>query len=104
MSIDVSYPHIEKLDAEPARLRRVPRLRVAQLAMDYLAHGWSPDEICRQYPYLQLAEAHAAMGYYYDHQEEIDGEIRDELAQIEADRAGASPSPFLVRMRVKGLR
>lgn len=103
MRIEISYPHVEKLEAEPARLRRVPRVRVAQLAMDYLAHGWSPDEMCRQYPYLHLAEAHAAMGYYYDHQDEIDGEIRDELAQIEVGQASASPSPFLVRMRAKGL-
>ena len=25
--------------------------------MDYLSHGWSPDEMCRQHPYLTPAEA-----------------------------------------------
>ena len=46
--------------------------------MDYLSHDWSVEEICRQHPYLKLAEAHAAMGYYFDHQEEIEQEINQE--------------------------
>jgi uncharacterized protein (DUF433 family) len=98
-----TYPHIEKRDGEPARLERVPRVRVAQIVMDYLAHGWSPDEMRRQYPYLQPAEAYAAMAYYFDHQAEIDGEIQAELAQVQEDRARATPSPFVVRLRAKGL-
>lgn len=80
----LAYPHIEKLPDEPAYLERVPRVRVAQIVMDYLAHGWPPHEICRQHPNLTEAEVHSAMGYYYDHQEEIDGEIRAEL--VEAGR------------------
>jgi len=77
----IAYPHIEKPDQQPARLRRLPRIRVAQIAMDYLAYGWSADEMCRQHPYLSLSEAHAAMAYYFDHQAEIDQEIKDELVQ-----------------------
>src|SRR5688572_15245121 len=37
----VAYPHIIKEDGKPARLERHPRIRVAQLVMDYLAYGWS---------------------------------------------------------------
>ena len=36
---------------------------------------WSADEIHRQHPHLALAEVHAAMGYYYDNQAQIDAEI-----------------------------
>ncbi|MBI1904180.1 MAG: DUF433 domain-containing protein [Planctomycetia bacterium] len=81
-----SYPHIEKPAGEAARLKRIPRIRVAQIALDYLAHGWSADEMCRQHPYLSLAEAHAAMAYYFDHQQEIDGEIQKELQEAEQSR------------------
>ncbi|HEV3341001.1 MAG TPA: DUF433 domain-containing protein [Pirellulales bacterium] len=98
-----AYPHIEKLPNEPARLERLPRLRVAQIVMDDLAHGWSPDEMCRQHPNLTEAEAHAAMGYYYDHQEEINGEIQAELAQTSSNLSESAPSPFYLRMRAKGL-
>ena len=100
----LTYPHITKPDDLPACLSRFPRIRVAQLAMDYLAHGWSPDEMCRQHPYLTPAEAHAAMAYYFDHQEEIDNEIKADWQQAEQDRKQASPSPFYLRLRAKGLR
>lgn len=104
MSVEVIYPHIEKAGAEePARLQRIPRVRIAQIVMDYLAYGWSVEEMCRQHPYLMPAEAHAAMAYYYDHQEEIEREIRTELEQAERDKAEAQRSPFFVRMRAKGV-
>jgi uncharacterized protein (DUF433 family) len=96
------YPHIEKPDNEPARLQRVPRVRVYQILADYIAHGWSPEEICRQHSNLTLAEAHMAMAYYFDHQEEIDGELQAELAAAEKDRASAPPSSFVLRMRALG--
>ena len=102
MSVAVLYPHVEKVDSEPARLQRLPRIRVAQIVMDYWAHGWSPDEMLRQHPYLRPAEVHAAMGYYFDHQNEIDTEIKAECAQVEA-LIPAQTSPILLRMRAKGI-
>jgi uncharacterized protein (DUF433 family) len=103
MSLELCYPHIEKVTDQPARLVRVPRIRVAQIAMDYLAYGWSPDEMCRQHPYLLPAEAHAAMAYYFDHQPEIDAEIRHELEEANRDHASADNSPLRLRLRAKEL-
>jgi uncharacterized protein (DUF433 family) len=102
MSVDLEYAHIEKAEGEPACLRQTPRVRVAQIVMDYLAYGWSVDEMCRHHPYLTPAEAHAAMAYYFDHQEELDREIGAELKEAETT-ADASPSPFVLRMKAKGL-
>jgi hypothetical protein len=99
----VTDAHIEKIDGVPARLAKMPRVRVAQIVMDYLAHGWSPDDLCRHYSHLSPAEAHAAMAYYYDHQAEIDAEIQQELAEVRAAPATAVPTPFMVRMQAKGL-
>ena len=103
MTSGVIYPHIETVEGQPARLQRIPRVRVAQIVMDYLAYGWSPDEMCRQHPYLRLSEAYTAMGYYFDHQDEIDREIRTEWEQAQEEKSQASSSPFFVRMRAKGL-
>lgn len=103
MALELTYPHIEKPRDEPARLQRVPRVRVTQIVMDYLAHGWSPDEMCRQHPYLQPAEAYAAMTYYFDHQEEMDREIQAEWQQVQLDRSQTARSPFFSRMKAKGL-
>lgn len=104
MALGLMYPHITKVEGEPARLERQPRLRVAQVVMDYLAHGWSPEEMCRQHPGLSMAEAHAAMLYYWDHQDEIDAEIDAEREEVERARATAPPSPFLARTRAQGTR
>jgi hypothetical protein len=103
MSVELTYPHIEKQNTEAAHLKRLPRIRVAQIVMDHLAYGWSPDEMRRQHPYLELAEIHAAMTYYYDHQQEIDAEIRAEIEEVEEARKGAKSSPFFVRMRAQGI-
>jgi Protein of unknown function (DUF433) len=103
MTFRIVYPHIEKEEGQPARLQRLPRIRVAQIVMDYLAYGWSVEEICRQHPYLRPSEPYTAMGYYFDHQEEIDREIRGEWQQSLQDKAQAPASPFIVRMRIRGL-
>jgi len=99
----LSYQHIEKAENQPARLQRLPRIRVAQIVMDYLAYGWSVDEICRQHLYLLPAEAHAAMAYYFDHQEEIDREIRQEWQQAQETINQSIKSPFYSRMKAKGI-
>lgn len=96
------YPHIEAPGSEPARLQRLPRVRVAQIAMDYLAHGWSADEMCRHHPYLKPAEAHAAMAYYFDHQEQMDQEIEAELDQARDFDSRSPRSPFVHRMKAEG--
>lgn len=98
----IAYPHIVKENGEPARLESHPRVRVAQIVLDYLAHGWSPEEICNQYPHLRHAEVYAAMAYYHDHREEIEAEIQAELRELESDRRLAKPSPFYLRMKAEG--
>ena len=88
----LDYPHIITANGEAARLERLPRIRVAQIAADHLGYGWSSEEIARQYPHLTLAEIHAALGYYYDHREEIDAELSEELTALDqADERPASP-------------
>lgn len=103
MTTTILYPHIQKIPGQAACLERIPRVRVAQIIMDYLAHGWSVEELCRHYPYLQPAEAHAAMAYYFDNREEIDHEIRTEWEQVQQEMAEYPLSPFAIRMKAKGL-
>lgn len=103
MSIDTGYPHIEKREGQPARLKRVPRTRVAMIVMDYLFDGMSVDTMCEQHPYLSPAEAHSAMAYYFDHKDEIEEEIQKEVEEVERDYANAPPSPLAMRLRAQGL-
>jgi len=102
MATGITYPHLEFPDGGAARLARLPRIRVAQIVMGYLAHGWSVDEMCRQYPHLQPAEVHAAMTYYFDHQQQMDEEVRADLEEAAPPKNDAERSPFYVRMRAQG--
>lgn len=101
---DARYAHIEKPPGDSARLKNTPRMRVSMIISAYLAHGYSPEEMCRQFPHMSLSEAYSAMAYYFDHQEEIDEEIERELREYESIRAAQPPSPILKRLRELGLR
>lgn len=98
--VSADYPHIETLRGEPARLLSHPRTRVAMLAADYLWRGWSAEEIVRHYPYLTLAEVHAALGYYFDHREEIDAELLEESREADAWRQAHPTASELVRLKL----
>ncbi len=69
------------------------RIKVIEVAIDKIVHGSSPEEIHFQYPHLSLAQIHAALAYYYDHQMELDADIKrrwreaDELATNASDSA-----------------
>ena len=99
MPLILDYPHIAKLAGEPARLESHSRTRVAMIVTDYLNRGWSAEEIVLQYPYLSLAEVHAALAYYHDHSEEIDREMAAELTESNDDRQKQPDSPLLKRLR-----
>ena len=71
------------------------------IVADHLGYGWSAEEIIRQYPYLTPAEVHAALGYYFDHRDEIDAELSEELAEL--DRMARQP-PSPLRLRLLALR
>lgn len=102
MATITAYPHIINENG-PARLQSHPRTRVAMIAMDYLARGLGPEDLVRHYPYLKLAEVHAAMAYYHDHREEVDAEIQSELDELEKDPDANSRSPIWPKLRGEGV-
>jgi len=102
MPVELTYPHIVKRPTEPARLERHPRTRVAMIVADHLWHGWSAEEIVRQYPYLSLSEVHAALAYYYDHREAIDQELVAQDREVAAWKEAHPTSPLLLRLKAQG--
>jgi hypothetical protein len=69
------------------------------IVADYLWHGRSGEEIARQYPYLTLGEVHASLTYYFDHRNEIEGELLAEYRQTEEWRKSHPTPPFLLRLK-----
>ena len=88
----VTYPHIE-INSDGVALVAGTTTKVIEIVQDHLAHHWHAEDICRQYPYLGLAQVHAALTYYYDHENEMDQEIdrrRRRVAEIKAQRADST--------------
>jgi uncharacterized protein (DUF433 family) len=77
-------------------------VKVIEVVLDKLAYGWSADEIHSQHPHLSLAQIHAALAYYYDHQVELDAEIGRRREEVEALMAQAGESPLKKRLLAAG--
>src|SRR5256885_4649276 len=77
----VTYPHIE-INSDGVAIISGTTTKVIEIVQDHLAHHWHAEDICRQYPYLSLAQVHAALTYYYDHQQETDEEIDRRLRRV----------------------
>lgn len=76
----VSVEHIEINQAGEAKLVG-SRIKVKHLAAVKQSHGYSAEQIQQEvYPHLSLAQIHAALAYYYDHQSEIDNSLSSDNA------------------------
>ena len=52
-----------------------------------------------QYPHLSLAQIHAALAYYYEHQGELDADIQRRWLEVKALAAQETDSPLQRRLR-----
>ncbi len=97
-----SYPHIEERPDGKLWLTGT-QTKVIEVALDRLAHHWDADEIQRQHPHLTLGQIHSCLAYYYDHQEEMDRIIEEQLRSIEHLRSQQGESPLRAKMKAWGL-
>ena len=77
--------------------------KVIEIVLDRLGYGWSPEEIHFQHPHLSLAQIHAALSYYYDHQASLDEQMAMDEREIEDLRKARGESPIVQRLKTAGL-
>ncbi len=68
-------------------------IKVAQIASETEHLGMTPDDIVEAHPHLTLADVHAALAYYYDHQDAIHDDWREAGGVIDSLRARYSSRP-----------
>lgn len=95
-------PHINRDDRGVAWIDDT-NVKVIEVVLDRLAYGWSPEEIHFQHPGLSLAQIHAALTYYCDHQPELDAEIAGQHDAVRRLREQAGESPLVARLKARGL-
>ncbi len=99
----ISETHI-RLDDRGVAWIDDTNIKVIEIALEHIAHGASPDEICDQHHgYLTMGQIHAALTRYYDHQAEYDAEIDRQLRESDALRASGQDSPGRRRLRAPKL-
>jgi uncharacterized protein (DUF433 family) len=82
---------------------RGTQVKVIEIALDHIAHGWSAEEIARQHPDLTLGQIHSAMSCFYDNRAEFEAEIAAgyDTARTLANANG--DTPLRLRLRAQGL-
>jgi len=75
------------------------RITVQDVVIWHEWMGRSADEIAAEYS-LTLADVHAALAYYYDHQAEMDAQMREQEEFIEALRR-KTPSKVAEKLHAK---
>ncbi|PYS61800.1 MAG: hypothetical protein DMF74_15385 [Acidobacteria bacterium] len=73
--------------------------KVKEVVLDKMAYGWSPEEMHFQHPHLSMAQVHAALAYYYEHQVEIDAQIMSDWQEVNELAAQQPESPLRQRLR-----
>ena len=86
---------------------RIPRdntkVKVIEVVLDKIGFGMTPEEIHGEhYGRLALAQIHAALGFYYDHQVEFDAEIERQTKEVERLRADSLDAPVRQKLRALG--
>ena len=101
-SVETSYQHI-LLDEGKVPVIAGTNMKVIELVLEKSAYGWSPEELHFQHPYLTLGQIYSALAYYWDHQEELDGDIERRLRVVERSQRQSGYSALAARMKEKGL-
>ena len=73
----IKFPHIT---SSPRIANGVPIIKGTRIAVrtiaGYYQLGLSPDEILQSLPHLTQSQLHSALAYYFDHQKEIDRDLK----------------------------
>ena len=93
-----SVPHIVR-DKNGVAWVDDTHVKVIEIVLDHLAYGWSAEAIHEQFPHLTLAQIHSALGFFYDHEEELEGEILARDREVNAWRSELGESPLQRRLR-----
>jgi uncharacterized protein (DUF433 family) len=101
-SLQTFYEHIA-LDEKGTPIIAGTTMKVVELVVEKLAHGWSPEELHFQHPYLTLGQVYSALAYYADHTAELEKDIENRLELSVSIEKEIGASSLIERLKSKGL-
>src|SRR5713226_5787346 len=82
---NVLTQHIEKTPGVCGGKARIAghSIRVMDIVVWHEMRGYSADEIVAMFPGITLGDVHAALAYYFDNRQEVDGDFKraEEIAE-----------------------
>ena len=102
MLAETRYEHIVLNEAHVPLISGTT-MKVVEVVLAQAAYGWSAEELHIQFPDLTLGQIYSALAYYWDHRDELDGNIEQRLEKVDSIQKSMSPSPLIKRLKEKGL-
>lgn len=91
-----------ELNAEGVPYIAGTTMKVIELVTGQIAHGWSPEELHFQHPYLTMSQIYSALSYYWDHKQELDDDIQRREEYANKLRQEAGETPLVKKLRAQG--
>jgi uncharacterized protein (DUF433 family) len=97
-----AYRYVE-LDENNVPVIAGTTMKVIELVTGQITHGWSPEEIHFQHPYLRMSQIYSALAYYWNHKALLDADIRQREDYALRLQQSAGESPLKRKLRDQGL-
>ena len=94
----LTLPHLMR-DSEGTLWIDDSGYRVIDLVSEHLAYGWTADVLQVNHPDLNLAQIHASLAWFYDHEEEMLRELDLQGKRADDLLAAIETSPLQQRLR-----
>ena len=79
--MNTKYKHISLTkDGTPIIMNTTTK--VIDIIKEYIAWGWSPEEIHLQHSYLTLGQIHSAFAYYWDNTKEFEKHLNESNRKV----------------------
>ncbi len=101
--VATGYEHIV-IGADMVPMISGTSTKVVELVMEHIAYGWSPEEIHLQHPYLSLGKIYSALGYYWDHVEQLNQDIAQRMQVVDEIQQTMKPSVLKQHLKARGLK
>jgi uncharacterized protein (DUF433 family) len=95
-----AYGHVV-IDSTGVPVLAHTNMKVVELVSEYLAYGWSPEELLFNHPYLSLGQIHSALAYYWDNKAILEKEIEDRLKRVDGLRNDHPEPSLMERLRAR---
>lgn len=102
MSVATAYEHIV-LNQSGIPIIEGTTTKIVEIVTEMKAYGWSPEEIHFQHPYLSLGQIYSALAYYWDNSDEMNRDIKERTAKVDAIRQQTGTSEIKKKLEEKGL-